>query len=76
MDHQQKRLFRLSKEKGSSSWHTCLPIEAHGFYLNKGEFRDALCLRYGWIIPNTPLHCICGKNFEADHALSCRKEDS
>ena len=73
MDHQQKRLFRLSKEKGSSSWLTCLPIEAHGFYLNKGEFRDALCLRYGWIIPDTPLHCICGKNFEADHALSCKR---
>ena len=43
------------------------------FFLHKGEFRDALCLRYGWSIPNTPLSCICGTKFDVDHALNCRR---
>ena len=38
----QKRSIALTKGKGSSSWLTVLPIEEHGFSLNKGEFRDAL----------------------------------
>ena len=37
-----KRCVDLSKEKGSSSWLSVLPLEEHGFYLHKGEFRDAL----------------------------------
>ena len=73
MDQHQKRLVTLGKEKGSSIWLTSLPIEEHGFHLHKGEFRDALCLRYGWIIPNTPQFCICGNKFEVDHALSCKR---
>ena len=47
MDQCQKRLVTLGKEKGSSLWLTSLPIEEHGFHFHKGEFRDALCLRYG-----------------------------
>jgi len=42
-----KRCADLSKEKGSSSWLSVLPLEEHGFYLHKGEFRDALCLQQG-----------------------------
>ena len=49
-----KRCVELSKEKGSSSWLSVLPLEEHGFYLHKGEFRDALCLRYGWKPNNSP----------------------
>ena len=55
-----------SKVKGSSIWLTSLPLEVH-------EFRDALCLRYGWTIPNTPLSCICGTKFDVDHVLNCRR---
>ena len=73
LDQHKKRLIASSKEKGSSIWLTSLPIEEHGFYLHKGEFRDALCLRYGWAIPNTPQSCICGHKFEVDHALSCKR---
>ena len=43
----QKRLIALAKEKGSSIWLTVMPVEEHVFFLNKGEFRDALHLRYG-----------------------------
>ena len=34
--------------KGASSWLTVLPLDEHGFSLHKGDFRDAVCLRYGW----------------------------
>lgn len=36
------------KEKGFSSWLPVLPLKDHGFFLHKGELRDALSLRYGW----------------------------
>ena len=59
------------KEKGSSAWLCVLPFEEHGFYLHKGEFRDALCLRYGWKVKNTPHSCNCGAQFTVDHAMIC-----
>ena len=68
----QKRKIALAKEKGSSSWLTVLPIEEHGFFLNKGEFRDALHLRYGWDIRNAPQSCICGSS-SVDHTLTCKR---
>ena len=36
-----------AKNPGSSSWLSILPLEDYGFVLNKGEFRDAVNLRYG-----------------------------
>ena len=66
-----QRSMVLTQEKGASSWLTTLPISEHGFALHKGAFRDALALRYGWDPPNTPSHCICGKSFTSEHALSC-----
>ena len=61
----------LASEKGASSWLTALPLDAHGFALHKGGFRDALCLRYNWAPPHLPTKCACGSNFTIDHALSC-----
>ena len=66
-----KRQVDLAKERGASSWLSVLPIEDQGFHLHKGEFRDALCLRYGWTLPNTPRNCNCGKAFSTDHAMVC-----
>ena len=43
-----------------------------GFDLNKREFRDALQLRYDWSIPNKPAVCVCGDNFDTNHAI-CKK---
>ena len=37
----------------------------------KGEFRDALCLRFGWQLARLPLSCVCGKSFNVEHAFSC-----
>ena len=66
-----KRAMEASSEKGASSWLSTLPIAEHGFALHKGEFRDALCLRYGWRPPRLPSHCICSNQFTVQHAINC-----
>ena len=52
---------------------TVLPVEEFGFFLHKGAFRDALALRYGWPLYNTPSTCSYGSHFTVEHALSCPK---
>ena len=66
-----RRIVQLSSEKGASSWLSVLPIEEHGFALHKGAFRDALCLRYGWLPSGLPAKCVCGHGFTVDHAMNC-----
>ena len=68
-----KRCLELNTEKGAGSWLTALPLQDHGFCLNKQEFRDAVSLRYGWSIPNTPHFCGCGSKNSVDHTLICMK---
>ena len=51
---------------------SCLPCKvSYGFALHKGEFIDAICLRYGFTPSLLPSHCVCGKDFTLSHALSC-----
>ena len=66
-----QRAVALASEKGSSAWLSALPTAAHGFDLTKAAFRDALCLRYGWLLPKVPSTCVCGSPFSASHALQC-----
>ena len=73
MDDKAKRLVLAAREKGASSWLSALPLKKRVYVLNKQEFRDALCLRYGWPIPSTPLHSGCGKRNSLDHVLTCKK---
>ena len=68
---QLQRSVELAQEKGSSAWLTVLPMAEHGFLLHKGEFRDAVCLRYGWNLSNIPRSCNCGTPFSIDHAMIC-----
>ena len=63
--------MELAKEKGTSSWLEALPVQEHDFSLSKSEFRDGLCLRYGWTPARLPETCVCGKAFVTVHALSC-----
>ena len=65
------KAVELAQDKGSSSWLTTLPLEEHGFFLTKSEFRDALSLRYGWLPDRLPSKCVCSESFTVDHALSC-----
>ena len=73
LDPRSKRAMRLAQERGASSWLTALPLSTHGFVLSKGEFHDALCLRYGWQPARLPSHCTDGQPFTVDHALSCAR---
>ena len=43
-----KRSLILNSQHGASAWLTALPLKQHNFWLHKGDFRDALCLRYNW----------------------------
>ena len=38
----------LAAEKGASSWLTFIPVKDVDFTLTKGEFKDAIHLRYDW----------------------------
>ena len=73
VDDKMKVNLDLAREKGSGSWLTALPIQALGYVLNKQEFRDSLCLRYGWRIPKTAQYCSCGKVNDVDHTLTCTR---
>ena len=68
---QLKRNVELAREKGSSSWLSVLPLDDHDFSLHKGQFRDAVCLRYGWTLSNIPTKCNCGTAFSSNHAMIC-----
>ena len=56
---------------GVSSWLSALPIAEHGFELSKGDFCDAIALRYDWPLRDTPAVCACGAGFSTSHALNC-----
>ena len=66
-----QKSVELATETGASNWLTTIPLDRYGFTLHKGAYRDALCLRYGWLPPQLPTHCVCGQSFTIDHALSC-----
>ena len=68
-----QRSTELSSEKGASTWLTTLPLSDHGFTLQKGAFRDAMCLRYGWLPQQPPSRCVCDQKFLLEHALSCSR---
>jgi hypothetical protein len=59
-----------ARQKGASSWVTAR-LEQHNTVLNKGDFRDAICIRYGWQVPFLPHTCCCGAHFDLQHALDC-----
>ena len=71
-DPKLKRCIELAGEKGAGAWLTALPLQSMGYVLNKQEFRDATCLRYGWKIPNTPSYCGCKTKNSVDHTLNCK----
>ena len=65
------RAAKLISDKGASNWLTALPLDRHGFVLHKGAFRDALCLRYGWMPEKLPTKCECRSAFSINYALNC-----
>jgi len=67
----QQLLIETAGEKGVSSWLTVAPLKAHNTVLNKSDFRDAICIRYGLEMQDLPAVCVCGKDFTLDHAMTC-----
>ena len=63
------RHMELNREKGAGCWLTCLPLSSVGYCFNKREFRDSICVRYGWKVKDTPTYCGCGKRNSVDHTL-------
>jgi len=61
MTTESQQLIKGAMEKGTSSWLSALPIKAIGYALNKQEFTDAICMRYGWKVKGIPTHCACGE---------------
>lgn len=70
-DDTKGRLLDLLSKKGTSAWLTTLPLRSHGFWLSKWDFKDALALRYNWVLENVPVMCVCGCHFSPDHAIVC-----
>ncbi len=66
-----KRTLEQLSEPGASSWLSVLPIKDKGFNLTKGEFNDALALRYNRTVKNLPEKCPCDARFTTTHALNC-----
>ena len=62
----------LQQPKGTSAWLTGLPSREQNFYMNRDEFRDALCLRYGWHLKRMAQTCECGAAYDIEHALICK----
>ena len=56
--------------KGASSLLTALALDEHGFLLHKGDFRDAVCLRYRWSLSHLPTECVCGASFTDSHPFT------
>ena len=62
-----------AKEKGASSRLSVIPLEEHGFILNKGELRDAVSLLYNKKLRGLPSKWPCGQIYSETHALNCKK---
>ena len=71
LPEKQKNALLGAQCKGASSWLAALPLKSIGFALNKRDFTDGICSRYGWKIRDMPSLCGCGKDNSYDHALSC-----
>ena len=75
LEHASEELrlaMRAAGDKGASSWVTATPSYDHGTVLHKGEFTDAVYIRYGWTMLNLPATCACGASFNIQHALDCK----
>ena len=68
-DPEAQKLIKGAMEKGASSWLSALPIKAIGYALNKQEFTDAICMRYGWKVKGIPIHCACGETNSVNHSI-------
>ena len=60
LTEQTRKAIAETREIGASSRLSMLPLKEFGFVLNKGEFRDALRLRYANKLRGLPSQCSGG----------------
>ena len=73
LSHSLQTASDLATIREASAWLSALPLSEYGFTLHKAAFHDAIALRYGWPLRQTPSHCAYGAAFSVDHTLSCPK---
>ena len=62
----------IATSGGASIWLSSLPLKHERFSLAKGEFFDAVLLRYGWELKCLPHECIYKTKYNINHALTCK----
>ena len=67
-----RQVIKQTKIISTSNWLNAIPLAEHGFNLSKGEFRDALALRFNHDIKGLPSKCPCGQRFDITHAMNCK----
>ena len=70
---EMKRNLEQLSESGASNWLSARPLKEHHFDLTKGEFQDALNLRYDRPLRNLPTKCPCNQPFTVTHAMNCHR---
>ena len=65
----------IASEKGASCWLTSLPLQKWGFFLNKQEFHDAICLRYNSLSSWQPefVPVVNPTLNSVNHCLTCKR---
>ena len=72
-EDQQRAVQRAVKHK-TGAWLTVMPTARNGNQLSANEWRDGIAFRYGCEPRGVQTCCDgCGEQFDADHALKCRK---
>ena len=74
LSDEKLKLNDTHQGNGASIWLSMLPLRDEGYCLNKQEFWDLVKLRYGWPLSRLPTQCICGTQYDVQHALSCKKD--
>ena len=68
-----KRNLEQLSEPGASSWLSARPLKDQNFNLNRGEFQDAINLRYDKPLKNLPSKCPCNHQYTVTHAMNCHR---
>ena len=73
MNDKEKCLVDISTLSGVSNWLKVLPVTEFGFELSKQPFWESIRLRYGWENIQSTNICTCGRKFNIQHSMSCKK---
>ena len=68
-DLQLERCIEIMKEKGASNGILAIPAKKQGVSLNRGEFTDAINLRYYRELRGLAKICACGQKFNITHDM-------